>query len=413
MKQTRLKPIDLFLVLSLGGTFLFIVLLIATQGEAMRWLIMENNFDYSFTDYFRHVGFTSDMKNFYLNTIEAPFPPFAYLLYYLLYSLDPTDEIWDVESWEAVRDYRFNMLIYVMLIILLALLFRLLTDKILTYSTSEKNTALTCAILFSAPFMAGAIERGNIAFLVMLMVLAAFYLRDSDNAVCREAALLLIAMASGIKVYPAIMGLLYIREKRWKEAVRLFIYGLLFFFVPYAFTGGIPAMISHLKILFLFETQSYASWTDIRNFLLSISKVLGQYENSPYFVKYFKIIENLYLLLCVASLFKTDKSWKKALYICGVMSLYVPSSHRYVSIYMAVPLILYLKDAMEQTESGDKGVIYTVLFALIFTNPVYGYFTGWSADLFIFAPIYVLMIYAFVQEWIVPAVVRRRLNAAA
>ena len=412
MKQIKLKPIDLFLLISLGGTFLFIVLLIATRGEAMRWLIMENNFDYSFTDYFRHVGFTSDMKHFYLNTKEAPFPPFAYLLYFILYRLDPTNETWDVEAWETVRDYRFNMLIYVMLIILLALLFRLLTDKILSGNTAEKNTALTCAILFSAPFMAGAIERGNIALLVMLMVLAAFYLRDSDNAVCREAALLLIAMAAGIKVYPAIMGLLYIKEKRWKEAVRLFVYGVLFFFVPYAFTGGIPAMMSHLKILLFFETQSYASWTDIRNFLLSISKVLGQYENSPYFVKYFKIIENLYLLFCVASLFKTDKTWKKALYICGVMSLYVPSSHRYVSIYMAVPLILYLKDCSAQPDKGANDTLYAVLFALIFTNPFYGYFTGWSADLFIFTPIYVLMLYAFIQEWIISSVNKKRLKTA-
>ncbi|MCR5747746.1 MAG: DUF2029 domain-containing protein, partial [Lachnospiraceae bacterium] len=330
--------------ISITCTILFAVLLIITNGDAMQWLVMENNFDYSFTDYFRHVGFTSDMQHFYLNTKEAPFPPFAYLLYYFLYRLNPRDTIFDVEAWEEVRDYRYNMLIFVMVIIFMALIFRLLIDKVLRDNKPEINTAITAAVLCSAPFMAGAIERGNIVILVMLLVLAAFYLKDSEKAVYREIALIFIAMATGIKVYPAIMGLIYIKEKRWKEAVRLIIYCLILFFVPYIFTGGIPAMISHFKILFFFGNQSYASWTDIRNYLLSLSKVLGQYENSPYFVKYFMIIENVYLLICVLSLFKTGKEWRKALYMCGVMALYVPSSHRYVSIYMAVPLILYLKE---------------------------------------------------------------------
>jgi len=49
---------------------------------------------------------------------------------------------------------------------------------------------------------------------------------------------------------------------------------------------------------------------------------------------------------------------------------------------------------------GLQRKIYTILFALTFTLPFYGYFTGWGADLFIFIPIYIMMIYSFIEDWI-------------
>ena len=395
MSITRMKKTDLFLVISLSFTVLFMILLIVTKGDAARWLVMENNFDYSFTDHFRHIAFVSDREHFYFNTYDATFPAFAYLLYYLLVLIDPPEAPWDVNGWREARDYGFNLLVYIMLTILLVLAFKLLIDKCLPGEGALKTTLLTAALVFSAPFMAGAIERGNISFLTAVMVLAALYLKDSDSTLCREAALILIAMASGLKLYPAVAGFIYVKEKRWKEGIRLLIYGLIVFFVPFAFVGGIPALIRYLKVLFFFENQGYCSWTNIRNFLLSISQVLGLYDRSAYFVKYFRIAENLYLILCLASLFKTGEKWKYALYTAGAMTLYVPYSYRYVSVYMIIPLIMYL---MEKPE--NQKTVYCILFGLTFTIPCYGYFTGWNADLFIFLPIYVMMLYAFIEEWI-------------
>ena len=399
MKIKQMKKLDLFILISLSCTVLFLILLIITRGDIATWLVMENNFDNSFTDHFRHICFASDMKNFYFNTIDATFPPFAYLLYHLLVMINPPEEPWGILDWDAVAAYRYNIIVYIMLTILLVLIFKLIIDKCLPGEGQVKTTALTAAILFSAPFMAGAIERGNIAFLTAVMVLAALYLKDRDSAVSREAALLLIAMAAGLKLYPAVVGFIYVKEKRWKETVRLVIYGLIVFFVPFAFVGGIPALIRYFQVLFFFETQGYCSWTNIRNFLLSISRVLGQYENSPYFVKYFKITENLYLLLCLLSLFKTKDKWKQALYTAGAMALYVPYSYRYVSCYMVIPLIFYFME-----KEADRKMIYCILFAMTFTTPFYGYFTGIGADFFIFLPIYIMMGYSFVEEWILERV---------
>ena len=389
------KNTDLFLMISLICSAAFIVLVIATGGDAARWLAMENDFDYSYTDHFRHIAFASDMEHFYFNTYDATFPAFAYLLYHLLVIADPPEIPWDVNGWRDAMGFQYNMLIYIMLTLLLVLGFRLITDKMLPDNGNTRNTLLVAALLISAPFMAGAIERGNISFLTAVMVLAAFYLKDRESRISREAALILIAMAAGLKLYPAVVGFVYIKEKRWKEGIRLVIYGILVFFVPFAFVGGIPALIRYIQVLFFFEGQGYCSWTNVRNFLLSISRVLGQYERSPYFVKYFVMIENLYLLLCIATLFKTKEKWKPAIYTAGAMALYVPYSYRYVSVYMIIPLVMFLREIQ-----GLQRKIYTILFALTFTLPFYGYFTGWGADLFIFIPIYIMMIYSFIEDWI-------------
>jgi len=394
MKKNKISAVNLFLIISFTGTFIYLLILLLSKGQVASWLAMENNFDYSFIDHFRHIGYASDIKNFYFNTQDATFPPFAYLLYYLLYRINP--DLWGVNDWKVCRDYQYNMLVYIILVIIVVLIFKLIVDKLLTMYSNEKNFLLVLAIILSAPMMAGAIERGNISFLTAVMVLAALYFKDSEKKWQRELALVLIAMAAGLKMYPAIVGVIYIVEKRYKEAIRLVIYGLIVFLVPFAFCGGINGLIQYLKILFFFENQGYRSWTNVRNYLLSISDLLGQYENSGSFVKYFKIAENLYMLLCIISMFKTKEKWKYALYTAGVMALYVPFSYRYTSVYMIIPLIMYLR---EREECQKK--VYCVLFALIFTIPVYGLITGWDANFFIFTPIYIMMIYSFVEDWII------------
>ena len=398
MKKNLSKPIDLFLTVSFTGTILFIFTMIIGKGLGAEWIVMENSFDNSFTDHFRHIAFASDMKHFYFNTIDATFPPFAYLLYYLLYRINP--DSWGVYEWKVCRDYRYNIIVFIALLLIVVILYKYICDKVLEKYTDEKRTLFIIATILSAPVLAGAIERGNISFLTAVLVIFALYFKDSENRALRETALILIAFAAGIKLYPAIVGVIYLREKRWKEAVRLTVYGIIVFLVPFAFCGGIAGFIQYLKILFFFEGQGYRSWTNIRNYLLSVSDLFGLYEKSAYFVKYFKIIENLFLIFSIISVFKTNKRWKYALYPAGIMSIYVPFSYRYTAVYMLIPLFFYLRDIYDDYEARPlSNRVYPVLFGLVFTLPVWGMLTPLVADFHIFTPIYILLIYSFAEDW--------------
>ena len=402
----KIKPINLFLTVSFAGTLLFLLIMIIGKGFGAEWIVMENNFDNSFTDHFRHIAFASDMQHFYFNTNDATFPPFAYLLYYLLYRINPHD--WAVNEWKLCRDYTYNIIVLTGLVVFVVFLYKYACDKVLSAYSDGYKMLFAVATVFSAPVLIGAIERGNISFFTAILVIFALYLKDSDNKYLRELALILIAFAAGIKLYPAIVGVIYIREKRYKEAIRLVIYGLIVFLVPFAFCGGVAALIQYLKILFFFEGQGYRSWTNIRNYLLSVSDLFGAYERSAYFVKYFKIAENLFLIFSLISVFRTKRFWKQVLYLAGVMAVYVPYSYRYTAVYMLIPLVFYLRELQDPSaEHSISDTVYMILFGLVFTMPVWGVMTALAADFYIFTPIYVIMIYSFVEDWVL-----HRSNAA-
>lgn len=61
---------------------------------------------------------------------------------------------------------------------------------------------------------------------------------DSENKVRRELALISLALAASFKLTPAVLGILLIYNKQWKEVVRVIIYGLIFGIVPFLFFHG-------------------------------------------------------------------------------------------------------------------------------------------------------------------------------
>lgn len=137
MKKIISKPIDLFLMISFAGTILFVLLMIIGEGKGAEWIVMENSFDFSFTDHFRHIAFASDMEHFYFNTNDATFPPFAYLLYYLLYRINP--DTWGVNDWKICRDHGYNIIVFIALILLVVLLYKYVCDKLLGSCSVEKG----------------------------------------------------------------------------------------------------------------------------------------------------------------------------------------------------------------------------------------------------------------------------------
>lgn len=396
MKKAKIGPCALFLIISLAGTALFTLTMIVGKGTGAAWIVMENTFDNFFTDHFRHIAFASDMQHFYFNTLDATFPPFAYLLYYLLWRMNP--QTWGVSDWQICRDTTYNIIIFMAFCLISVLLYKYAIDTIMDRYTAGIRTLVAVATVLSAPVLVGAIERGNISFLTAVLVMLALYLKDRDSRAAKETALILIAVAAGIKLYPAIVGILYIRERRWKEAIRLVIYGLVIFFVPFAFCGGIPALIRYLNILLFFEGQGYRSWTNIRNYLLCISDLCGFYENAGYFVKYFKIAENVFLLLCIIGTYLSDIRWKKVFYPCLAMALYVPYSYRYTSVYMLIPLLFFLQEASDDSGIRLENSVFAVLFGLTFTIPVWGMLTPLPADFWIFTPIYIMGICSFISD---------------
>ncbi len=389
------KPAYVYIYIALLSLLIFLITSILGKGEILRLMSFGNQIE---SDYYRQIVYASDINNIYYNTGDAPFPPFAYLFYHLLYLIDPFQAPIELNSFIIAKQHGMNSVIYVALMsIKIALLYKAiechLKDK---YETSIIYIFSTLVIL-SLPFLFGAIDRGNVIILVDCLLLFALYLKESENKIAKEIAMILIAISAAIKVYPAIVGLFYIKEKRYKEAIRLIIYGMAFFFIPFIFTGGFNGIKQYVNVLLSIKNSVIPRWTSIAPMILAICDALKINVSSNVLINVITVATSLYALINIISFFKGSNSIASLVMLFSLMSACVPDSYRYTAIYMLIPFIYLIKEENKRTIY----YLYMLLFCMIFSIPVLAYFIDVSVvDLFIYSPIYLLSIISYYDIWI-------------
>ena len=364
----KISALSAFNFISSVGIIIFFVYAFFVGTAALDWLFIEHNGIWELSDHFRQVGFAQELSDIYSrNGYDACFPALAYLYYHFIYMLNPaivSDDTWLFEG--ATISYEPILLIMQTItisVILFYLIYKLLDINI------EKCLVFTILILFSMPFFAGTLERGNIVYLVLILLMTAVLWKDSPKAWQREMAMVLIAIAAAFKVTPAIFGLLYLKEKRFKEAFRLVIYGLIFFFVPFVFCGGYQGLLDFVYALKMQASGGIPErWTCISGFIYHFlyMKIFGAKTIT-------KIIQYTFLTLMFLGTIITDKKWKEYLYLTNILAFFVISSYRYTIIYLLIPCILLLKD-MEYDVKSKMNWVYLFLFSMIFTIPVWWFF---------------------------------------
>lgn len=385
-----ITPKKLFFFVSIAGILGFAVLaFVRGSVTTFDWLMMEHNGDWEFADYFAHIFFGQDLTKTYNSFDTDPcFPPLAYLFYHYLYRINPPAEM---ANWRDAMNQPYNLIIFLMYSVVLVVLFhyaiQLYNRKNAKAASLNEDTLLTVTVLCSVPFFASALERGNAVFLVCVLLLLALAFKDSDSKVLRELALIFIAVSASFKIYPAMFGLLYIKERRWKEAFRLLIYGFLIFIIPFVFFDGIEGIKDFIVMIYLVNGRSNERWTTIRGFITSMYMTFGG-EGLKWTGHHVGIIvENIFLVLAFFGAFVSKNKWKSLMLFISPMVVYVSSAYRYTIIYFFLALICMLK------EEGDGRTIlnyvYAFLFAMIFTIPVWAF--GFELEHFLYGAIYVLL----------------------
>lgn len=384
-----------FVVFAFIVFLLFAIIAVFENGKIINWMIMGSDEE---SDYYRQIVYAADLKNIYFNTDDAPFPPFSYLFYHLLYLINPFEAPVKLSSYRIARDTGFNRLVYMIIMCMHVAIFYKATELHLKKKFGGTTTFLFSTVsLLSIPYLFGSIEKGNIIFLVISMMLLALYFKESENSFLKETALVLIAMCAATKVYPAILGLLYLKEKRFKEAIRLIIYGVLFVFVPFIFTGGLNGLIQYLSVLRVFQTRTIPRYTSISPMLLAVVDTFMPQMDKTKVLPFNIAVQTVYLIINVVSLFKCKRKSVAFMLIGGILSIYVPDSYRYTAGYMIIPFVLLLLE--EKIRKID--LVYFVLFVLIFTIPVYAYLIHISViDFCVFMPIYIMSVVVYYDVWV-------------
>lgn len=360
---------SLFIVIEVILIAVFLTVDLISHGEALDNLLIANNS--RFMDYTIHLSFASAPfgTNIYEFSNMACFPPLAFLMYAFLARLGGF-----VAEEPQIIDYS-NIVVNNNIVIFLV--YNLMCVLLLVYAVSlffkKKGfiyqIVLPAIFILSYPIAFSSMERGNSVFLVAPLIAIALAWRNDTSKVKRELAMILIAVCAGLKLYPALLGLLYLKEKRWKETIRLIIYGLVLIFVPFAFFGGFEAIKSFFRVLF--SVYGDIHLFNIKGLTLSLVKDLFGTKADLFAT----IVQQLYLVFSLTAFFCAKNKRSEVLIICCIMMLYVSSGWMYTCIYMIPAILVFFKEndgkPIRFSKGGIPDIMAFLMFLCVFSRPSY------------------------------------------
>lgn len=359
---------SLFIVIEVILTALFLSLNLLVYHGGMFSSLMLNAMN-RFEDFFVHYGFASAPigTNIYEYSNMACFPPLAYLMYGFFARLcgyqaeDPSD----LKSHQAVGH---NMTVFV--------LYNLICIVLLVYAVSlyfKKKGFVTLAVfpvllIFSYPILFSSVQRGNSSFLTAVLIAIALAWRNDESKVKRELALVLIAVCAGLKIYPAVLGLLYLKEKRWGETLRLVIYGVVLFFAPFVFFGGFAGMQTFFGTVFSLFGEIHEC---------SISGIVVSLVNGVFGSKselFATIVQQLYLIFSLIAFFCARNKRTEMLILCCLMTVYVASGWMYTCVYLLPAMLVFFQEQDNEPirfrVRNIPDYMAFVMFVIVFSRPV-------------------------------------------
>ena len=359
-KASSFSPVYLFLICS--AVILVCSLIYISQHRNTVWdhYIFRFGED-MFMDFFNHITYVRVPSEVYSISEHACFPPLIYIFYYLLSLFIPTNA---TVKHDASMTSPYAIVMYVMYAAICCIFLYLVVNKLLKRFGEKTSILTTLAIIVSSVFIT-VIERGNSVLIVLILLLASLYLRESDKKSNREMALIFIAIAAGIKIYPAIFGLIYVAEKKWRESLRLIAYGILFFFVPFVFFGGIDGLMTFISNQMAIHDDAYTSFTSISSSIRYIS--LKIFDDPFIWETAANIIPWVFTALALLAFFLGKlMMWEKLMLLISIITFVPAWSGSYTAVFFAIPMIFMFK----QTDDGfGKGLTraYNLLCTVCFT----------------------------------------------
>lgn len=384
MLRPEIKPIDLYLFVSLSITLAFLVCNIICHGSLFRQCVLSSSF--LFSDYYYHIAGSSDPSVMYFYGDPYSFPPFAYLLYTFLWSLSPYKDAESILNWQNYRDADNAMVVFVVYNMALMILLLYCIGQYFHKTGFKHTVLLPLSLLLSYPFMCTSVQRGNIVILAALLLALTWIWIDSDRRIKQEFAMLFIAVCAGFKLYPALTGIIYLKRKEWKKAIRLMLYGAAVIFVPFLFFGGLQGMKDLVKTLTEFAVYIDPDKT---NTVCGMAKWLGLKlgMNEIYADTFAVVVNHIFLAASLLCFFLCSRKWQEALFISGVLVSYLPSNWQYTLVYYVPVLFLFFQEYDRDIRQGKPsdtiwmalhavgfGTVFSVSFFLLYYR--YGFLSG-------------------------------------
>ena len=219
---------------------------------------------------------------------------------------------------------------------------------------------LILLLVASYPFLY-VIERGNVILITMFFCFVFVYGYRSENKTIRYLSYLALAIAAGFKIYPLFLGILIIREARYKEAILCCVLGACMLFLPFLLTDGSPLILLNSIFNYL-DIEVPFGFININQFMLTI--LLPFLSNFTINIISLVIVVIMYVVTFAIVFFDREiEFWKLLTLICCCMILGPGVGTPYLFIYLVMPLIFFLNDKGSMSKSK---IFYLLSFIMIF-----------------------------------------------
>lgn len=195
------------------------------------------------------------------------YPPMANLIFLILSRFTPNvyNDSSFADRFEWSRYFPAMMLVVMFCVAFALVYFFIIYTKL---ESRSKYTRFAFAFLafFSVPTLY-MIERGNMILFCMLALMVYGFTYNSESRLHRELGLICLAFAFSIKLYPVVFGWLLISDRRFKDAARCALYGVLMLLIPSFFFGGPSCFVWLFNNIFSFSAGSESALTSIFRFI--------------------------------------------------------------------------------------------------------------------------------------------------
>ena len=343
-----------------------------------------------FMDFFNSVRDASQGERVY-TVRHVIYPPMANLLYLVFSRFLPSsynDTGWSKRTNWA--EYTEAILFITLLTVVCALLlFFLVYEKLNATKGIKFLFALFAVINIPLLYM---MERGNIIFFCLISLMVYAFTYSSESKLYREIGLIALAFAFSLKLYPVVFGYFLLIDKRYKDAIRCTVYGVLMLIIPSFFFGGPECFVQIAQNIFSFSSGTGAS---------SVSVISG-YTGIPMGV--ISVLAYAWCLVCALCFaigpFVHSERWK--IWMMGIITfLCVPSlTSLYLWAFFLIPVIFFINSG----KVNGKNIFLFVMMMSLFVFTVCRFNSWLTVNSFLLYPFTAIISIVAVVDTVVTGV---------
>ena len=372
-ERLRRDPRNLFYLISGVGILLFFLLSFRFGGEIYAWMVQENKPEIRFIDYFSHLERAAAPSALYQQvssgaegSYAAVFPPLAYGMYYLLCRL--TAVRGGFAPGIKMETVPGALSVFTIYLIFNALIF-FLAIGMTGQRNRKKDLLIFTLLMLSAVFAGSGYMLGNSTMLVVALLMIGLRLRESRSAVRREAGILILAGCVAFKLYPAVFGLVFLKEKKYRELLRFVCYSLLLLLVPFAFFGGVEGLRAWIGNFSgpLQSAGDYGRPQYLKGIFFTLIRLLTGREEAAVST----VLAVAVCLLWAWLAWRSGSRNRTLFFLICIMVFFPSGAYRYTLAYFSIPLVMLLKEEPEGKPRAWFTGPVSALYGLLFTVPAW------------------------------------------